>query len=302
MNIEPYTKCKFPGCEFPIKANQLCHAHYLQMWRTGRLKKLKHLRILDNCSIEHCQSVSVHRGLCKRHLNQIYKFDEIRITGFDKNDIEEKDDHAEVICKRKGETVYVLIDKEDISKVKYYKWHIDGGNYASSSIIGRMSRFLMNLNDRTKEVDHINRNRLDNRKINLRIVTRLGNMQNKSIYKNNSSGTPGVCYHKLTGKWYYLISYEGHTESSTLYDDKNIAFRRREEDNILLKNSKNPYDTFNQIIKRMKEEKKEKHDDLYKNIEKKCANCNKIFMAGNKKRKRNSRYCSLECYWQSRKK
>lgn len=47
------------------------------------------------------------------------------------------------------------------------------------------------------EIDHINMNKLDNTKQNLRIVNRQQNMMNKIKYKNNKSGFKGVhCLNK----------------------------------------------------------------------------------------------------------
>lgn len=49
-----------------------------------------------------------------------------------------------------------------------------------------------------KEIDHINRNRLDNRIENLRSVTRAENMMNKEFsHKPNGS----VCWDKTHGRW-----------------------------------------------------------------------------------------------------
>lgn len=66
-------------------------------------------------------------------------------------------------------------------------------------------------------IDHINRNKLDNRLSNLREVSQVCNMRNVVRYKTNKSGVKGVCFCKTTNKWmsyigikkkdYYLGSY-----------------------------------------------------------------------------------------------
>lgn len=51
------------------------------------------------------------------------------------------------------------------------------------------------------DVDHINRNRSDNRWSNLREVSRSCNIKNRGKQRNNTSGVTGVCWHKTTSKW-----------------------------------------------------------------------------------------------------
>jgi hypothetical protein len=59
----------------------------------------------------------------------------------------------------------------------------------------------------TGEIDHINGNRDGNRFCNMRNVSRLENMRNKSLYKNNSTGCIGV---SPEGKgWKSRIRIEG---------------------------------------------------------------------------------------------
>ena len=78
---------------------------------------------------------------------------------------------------------YFIIDYDDYEKVKQYSWHINSNKYIGSTIyIDKVKKelYLHNLimNKLTFEgkgqietVDHINRNPLDNRKKNLRIIT-----------------------------------------------------------------------------------------------------------------------------------
>lgn len=59
------------------------------------------------------------------------------------------------------------------------------------------------------EVDHINQDGLDNRKSNLRIVSRWQNATNIGIRSSNTSGVKGVYFHKKRNKWVARIHYEG---------------------------------------------------------------------------------------------
>ena len=59
----------------------------------------------------------------------------------------------------------------------------------------------------TGQIDHINRNRTDNRIANLRDVSHKQNGQNRSKPSNNTSGHPGVVWHKRISKWQVKIKH-----------------------------------------------------------------------------------------------
>ena len=59
-----------------------------------------------------------------------------------------------------------------------------------------------------KHIDHINRDRLDDRISNLRDVSNLENNRNKK-YKPSSSGVTGVLWYKRNSKWVAKIRVEG---------------------------------------------------------------------------------------------
>lgn len=114
-----------------------------------------------------------------------------------KNIIYEYEDRCEVELTQGKRAIF---DKEDIPIVEMYTWHArdcSGEHYAITTNKGcdqfRMHNLVMNFTpDGVLSVDHINKNPLDNRKANLRIVDWTTQVINRNIQKNNTSGTIGV--------------------------------------------------------------------------------------------------------------
>lgn len=68
------------------------------------------------------------------------------------------------------------------------------------------------------EIDHIDRNSLNNTVSNLRRATRDTQSQNRKTPKNNSSGVKGVSWHKGCDKWQAFISIDGRQKFLGRYD------------------------------------------------------------------------------------
>jgi hypothetical protein len=76
-------------------------------------------------------------------------------------------------------------------------------------------------------IDHINRDRSDNRWSNLREATPLENSRNKSLSSRNSSGAVGVCWDQARGKWNTNIGVHNRTLSLGCFEvfDDAVAAR-----------------------------------------------------------------------------
>jgi hypothetical protein len=68
-------------------------------------------------------------------------------------------------------------------------------------------------------IDHINRDKADNRLVNLRETDQLGNMQNKGAYRSNTSGYTGVSWNKQRNKWSAQIQFDGKLRGLGFFDD-----------------------------------------------------------------------------------
>jgi len=71
--------------------------------------------------------------------------------------------------------------------------------------------------------DHINGNRMDNRKCNLRIATRTESARNAKVRKDSVSGVRGVRFHAETRRWNAKIQVDKKRFSLGWFDTKEEA-------------------------------------------------------------------------------
>src|SRR3990167_10756872 len=89
---------------------------------------------------------------------------------------------------------FAIVDDEDFEWINQWKWWYTTRGYAVREEKRKLI-FMHRLINKTLlgfDTDHVNRNKLDNRKKNLRTVTRSQNFMNLNPRKNNSSGVIGV--------------------------------------------------------------------------------------------------------------
>jgi hypothetical protein len=140
---------------------------------------------------------------------------------------------AKVSLHRRDRSIsgYALVDISDAHRVSEYKWHINANGYAATTtrINGQwvnigMHRMILGLQPGEKWCgDHINRDRLDNRRINLREVTRTTNAQNRTPYRGTSSKYRGVSFRKDRGCWVAYVYADGKRMHLGFFDKEDDA-------------------------------------------------------------------------------
>ena len=146
------------------------------------------------------------------------------------------------ILTRKKEKI--LVDECDFDFLNKYTWHTSNG-YARALVNGKMTlrhRLIMGLKDSKILIDHRNRNRIDNRKENLRICSYSENQKNKKpsgksqylgvsihsqkrkyINKNNEiviyyTKPKFIVHIKINGKYKHLGLFKNEIEAALTYN------------------------------------------------------------------------------------
>lgn len=120
------------------------------------------------------------------------------------------------------------VDDEDFGWLCQWKWSYDGHGYAVRHVgQGKeqvektlfMHRVILGAVD-GKEVDHVNGDGLDNRRINLRLATRSQNLSNRRHFANAKSKYKGVRFDVRKGKWRLQFGryFETEEEAARAYD------------------------------------------------------------------------------------
>ncbi|MDR6393480.1 AP2 domain-containing protein [Paraburkholderia phenoliruptrix] len=110
-----------------------------------------------------------------------------------------------------------IVDDEDFDRVNSYRWYMTGNGYArTNKNVGglqrgmAMHRFILEIQTGDERiVDHIDGNRLNNQKANLRICTHAQNLRNQKRRRDNTTGYKGVTFDVKAGRFHAQIRNNG---------------------------------------------------------------------------------------------
>lgn len=124
-----------------------------------------------------------------------------------------------------------IVDDADFEWLNQWKWcyvssgyamrrqYLGGGRDNEKAEYILMHRLIIGANKK-QTVDHINRDKLDCRRTNLRICTRQQNQCNSTLLRtNNTSGYRGVYWYKPYKKWMVSVSHKGTPHFGGYHDN-----------------------------------------------------------------------------------
>lgn len=103
----------------------------------------------------------------------------------------------------RGQVWKIIVDDEDFQQLSTCTFSTQvNGQVIVNDTINRttLGAYLIGFQPGCR-VDHIDRNKLNNQRENLRFVTHSGNMQNRGKQRNNTLGYVGILFDKRTGKY-----------------------------------------------------------------------------------------------------
>jgi len=137
---------------------------------------------------------------------------------------------------------FTIVDDEDFELLNQFKWFYNNLGYAVRSKKRKNSRksdtiYMHRVINKTPFdffTDHINQNKLDNRKTNLLAVSGIENGRNRGKPKHNTSGFKGVAWDKSRNKWiaYLRVNYKHIYLGRFLDIDDAIKARKQGEGRI----------------------------------------------------------------------
>jgi len=130
-----------------------------------------------------------------------------------------------------------LVDKDDLDVVDDWSWCLSSDGYVKRTYDKKdlyLHRAIFEKHFGTipedKMIDHIDRDKLNNRKSNLRLCSHAENMRNRTVHKNNKLGVKGVRVNqgkyeaniRFNNKVIYLGYYESLDDAALAYNIASI--------------------------------------------------------------------------------
>jgi hypothetical protein len=226
--------CQVEGCEKDAIAREYCKYHHAKALTHGIIEPIKGW---VKCSVDGCETGCRTRGYCSRHYTQIRLYGKLLgRTNYDPNEYTIKGDKCliqmyNMNCEK---TKVAVVDAGSFELVKKHKWYLDNSGYVTTRVkakLVRLSRLLMEPIPEGHEIDHKDRNPLNNRMSNLRYATSSQNKANKTCGLN-TSGFKGVCWDKARHKWvarisrhrkhYHIGRFDSIKEAALAYNEKAV--------------------------------------------------------------------------------
>ena len=136
---------------------------------------------------------------------------------------------------RGGVVARARVSPQDYDELSQFRWHFDSAGYARRNVWDgskngtvRMHRQVLGLGPGhidKRQTDHINRDRTDNRRENLRVATNAENGQNLPARKGGTSRYRGVSWYQNNQKWVAKVHVGGRNYSLGCFDDEDEAGR-----------------------------------------------------------------------------
>lgn len=130
------------------------------------------------------------------------------------------------VVMRQGVPHEVIVDEEMRPAVECFTWHVGKNGYVRTARGLVLHLLVFGLGPGKPDVDHINGNRLDNRKANLRCATRTQNNAN-AVPKSHSkqpfkgvrrAGTRWSARLRMNGREFYLGRFDTAEDAARAYD------------------------------------------------------------------------------------
>jgi len=202
--------CAFEGCLRAALCKGYCDGHYQQLRAGKRLVPLQQQHAA--CTFPGCGKPHEAKGLCLAHYSQQRAGLELRRCLDLPSPVEEVGEGAwQVTLYGAGEdgrpgaelaAALCIVSPEDVEQVGKHRWRLSPSGYAVTKIARKttlLHRLILGLEavpweGEGDEGDHINGLRLDNRRGNLRIVSRAENTQNRGVREDSGTGHRNIHY------------------------------------------------------------------------------------------------------------